>query len=280
MYARLTAPRGSKTRTIRALRAAGASVSSSPSALFGEVTIPADSLRSTPALLDLARAGLIRPIKEEKKTEPPARLRIAISRAIRALSPASLMAACATGAGVHRAGYFFSADAAVAEILRRVGPAGDQAIADEARYFQSFDRSQYESSKHSGRDWRAPSLAVVAPDGSAAIVCFVEAGSYLHKGMSDQDDYLYNDRTGDYETRTIRAGGLHHLRFRVFLVVRDATTGERHVLRIPPRFGRYTSATYRRYERPGGYDAAGLIHEATAWTFGLKPADYRPTTEA
>ena len=73
------------------------------------------------------------------------------------------------GVGVGRYRYFLRAEQAVTAILRRVGPAGEQALADEQRYFRTFDVEQYDSSKHSGRDWREPSLAVVAPDGRTVL---------------------------------------------------------------------------------------------------------------
>ena len=110
---------------------------------------------------------------------------------------------------------------------------------------------QYESRAHAGRDWRGISRARVAADGSAAVLSYVEAGSYLHKESS--------------------AGGLHHLRIRAYLVLRDSTTGERHILRIPPRFGSTRSATWRRAR-----SAEDLIQAATAWTFGLRPSQYQP----
>lgn len=183
------------------------------------------------------------------------------------LAPAQLGAACHKAIGLQLGPYAITAEEAVAEILRRIGPAGEQARADEARYLESYDVQQYESRKHAGRDWRAVSLAAVRSDSAAAIIAYAEVGSYLHRGSFEPG-----------------AGGLHHLRIHAYLVVRDATTGERHILRIPPRFGRYRSATWRRHVRvyPDrvGIDADALIHAAVAWTFGLAPGEYHPEVAA
>ena len=171
------------------------------------------------------------------------------------LTSVQLQDACIGAGGAAVGPYRISAEQAVDEILRRVGPAGEQCLADEARYLDAYDVEQYESRKHSGRDWRGISRARVAADGSAAILSYVEAGSYLHKGSFGDPG----------------AGGLHHLRIHAYLVLRDATTGERHILRVPPRFGSTRSATWRRAR-----SAEDLIHAATAWTFGLRPAQYQP----
>jgi len=199
--------------------------------------------------------------------------------------------------------------AVVAEVLRRVGPAGEQALADEARYTEEFERPADGGKKGGicGGDYREVSAVWLAPDSSAAIIAYAEWGSW---GVS-----------GARARNGVGRGGLHHFRIRAYLVVRDTTTGERHMIRVPPRFGSKNVTLrglgYRRDDawRPGGdltalatcnlriRDAEGLrvydhaaneradlarhwlsnvrrIHAAVAWTFGLRPSAYRPQIEA
>lgn len=280
---KITAPRGQKTATIRALREAGCSVRADGTGRWD----PDRERRYAPrpnqaALVELAQAGQVRiqPAGQSRYAyrvryvdENPARLKpLTAARAASVLSRERLMSAAYHAYGTRVKPYSISAADVVEAILDRVGPAGEQARADEARYFAQFDRQQYESRKHSGRDFRQISRAVIASDESAAILSFVETGSYLHKGQT------WDNYDPDFDSPP---GGLHHLRIRVFLVVRDATSGERHVLRIPPRFGSTRSATWKRYvDDRGCGNTDGLIHAAVAWTFGLKPEEYSPAIES
>jgi hypothetical protein len=61
----------------------------------------------------------------------------------------------------------------------------------------------------------------------------------------------------------------------VQLVVTDSTTGHRHQITVPPKFGRPESKTWQRL----GNDAA-RVHAALAWTFALEPAQYAPQVTA
>lgn len=167
------------------------------------------------------------------------------------LNAAQLEQACRHAAGLKKGPYSLRAQDAVAEILCRVGPAGERARSDEERYFNSFEHEQYSSKAHKGRDWREVSFAAVSTDFSRAIICYANVGSYLHIPSA--------------------VGGLHHLRFDVYLVVRDATSSARHILRIPPRFGRYTSATVKRLA-----NSDDLTQAAVAWTFDVRPEEYAP----
>lgn len=56
----------------------------------------------------------------------------------------------------------------------------------------------------------------------------------------------------------------------VQVVVRDATTGQRHHLAVPPKFGPGS----RTWERLGS--AAARVHAAIAWTFRRAPEAYAP----
>lgn len=292
----ITAPYGGKGKTIAALRAAGVAVRANGTAHWDPDRDADNAYRpDQAAVADLGRAGLIRILPSDSRRDYAGRIvfpkkssdrrlyPLCGGKAARILSSERLSEACrrnrsaAVGrypGGVgYRIAYRVTGSEAVEEILRRVGPAGEQALADEARYFETYDREQYDSRNHAGRDWRGVSRAVIASDESAAILSFVEAGSYLHKGRQAE----YDLDTG----RLIRPGGLHHLRISAYLVVRDASSGERHVLRVPPRFGSTRSATWKRYlDESGTGDADGLIHEAVAWTFGLRPQEYSPGVQA
>jgi len=59
------------------------------------------------------------------------------------------------------------------------------------------------------------------------------------------------------------------------VVVRDPSTGHRHHLSVPPRFGNPRTKTFR-----GLRTAEARIHAAVAWTFGMRPEEYEPALEA
>jgi hypothetical protein len=61
----------------------------------------------------------------------------------------------------------------------------------------------------------------------------------------------------------------------VQVVVRDPSTGLRHHISVPPRFGNPQAKTFQRLG-----NARARIHAAVAWTFGMKPEEYEPTLEA
>jgi len=60
----------------------------------------------------------------------------------------------------------------------------------------------------------------------------------------------------------------------VQVVVRDPSTGFRHHLTVPPRFGNPKTKTFRMLG-----SSAARIQAALAWTFGLKPEAYAPALE-
>jgi len=59
------------------------------------------------------------------------------------------------------------------------------------------------------------------------------------------------------------------------VVVRDPSTGFRHHLSVPPRFGNPRTKTFRELRT-----AEARIHAAVAWTFGMRPDEYEPALEA
>ena len=61
----------------------------------------------------------------------------------------------------------------------------------------------------------------------------------------------------------------------VQVVVRDPSTGFRHHLTVPPRFGNPHTKTFQNLRT-----SAARIQAALAWTFGIKPEEYAPALEA
>lgn len=61
----------------------------------------------------------------------------------------------------------------------------------------------------------------------------------------------------------------------VEVVVRDPSTGLRHHLSVPPRFGDPGSKTFQSLG-----SAAARVRAGVAWTFGMKPEEYAPELEA
>jgi hypothetical protein len=61
----------------------------------------------------------------------------------------------------------------------------------------------------------------------------------------------------------------------VQVVVRDPSTGFRHHISVPPRFGNPRSRTFQKLGTAGA-----RVHAAVAWTFGMRPEEYDPALEA
>jgi len=55
----------------------------------------------------------------------------------------------------------------------------------------------------------------------------------------------------------------------VQVVVTDSSTGERHHIQVPPRFGDPNSKTYQKYKARGE-----LARAALAWSFDIPVEDY------
>jgi len=133
-------------------------------------------------------------------------------------------------------------------VLDQVGPAGEQAQADEARYFAVWDDAPSSTRRNVARI----DTIDVAPGYTAALVTRHVVTFYQRSLRSSQVECV--------------------------LVVRDATSGERHLLRVPPKFGSYRSKTRTRLLESGGPRA--LIHAAIAWTFDQRPEEYHPDVAA
>jgi len=57
--------------------------------------------------------------------------------------------------------------------------------------------------------------------------------------------------------------------------VRDATSGDAHILRVPPKFGNPDTKFYREFRTD-----RERVQAAAAWTFALEAREYRPAVEA
>ena len=64
-------------------------------------------------------------------------------------------------------------------------------------------------------------------------------------------------------------------KFLCWLCVRDASTGEAHLLRVPPKFGNAATDFFRTFPSP-----KKRIQAAVAWTFDRAASDYAPQVEA
>jgi hypothetical protein len=265
--ASINAPKGSKAGVVRCLQANGLDVDK-----WG-VTIPCTAPREVKDVVNhYVRKGVLQFGKNfHRSASDVGRLYLPLARVV-ALAPERILRRAETAssydAGARWGSYFIAPDAARQELLRRgllpegmtlgssaleatlgeIGPAGEQALADEARYFETWnDRPSSQRVNCAQID-----TIDVTADGSAALIT----------------RHIF----------TLYRSALRSSTVECYLVVRDATTGERHVLSVPPKFGSRKSVTRRKLLAEGG--PAAVIHAATAWTFGIKPADYHPTTEA
>jgi hypothetical protein len=164
-----------------------------------------------------------------------------------------------------------TANGAVELIARAVGTIGDQAQRDlrELRTSTEFTGKQ---GKHHKFEETTIDLLQIRRDWSAALVTMRDYKSFGRAGFDG------------YEKR----GGSS---YRVYLIVRDTTTGEAHILRVPPKYGNGNTQFFQKFyydARPRCRSMAGAertaeearIHAAVAWTFGLKPEEYQPQVEA
>lgn len=165
----------------------------------------------------------------------------------------------------------------IRSIIRSVGRIGDQAEADLA-HFAADESFSGKRGRHHLLQGSELARIEMRRDGSAALVTMRDYRSFGSRGSDG------------YESR----GGSG---YRCYLVVRDATTGEAHVLRVEPKYGNCdtqffgdvaeldhpqwrgaSAALLRRMRR--ATPAERRIHAAIAWTFGLRAGEYEPAVEA
>ncbi len=149
------------------------------------------------------------------------------------------------------------ADQAVVCVVGQVGTIGQQCRSD-------LDRLETETDGSIGRRHgleRETTLARVEhlADWSAALVTLrTHSHYYSHAGIGGGDRRHVG---GD--------------QYACYLVVRDSTTGEAHILRVAPKFGNDGTRFFRSFVSP-----AARIRAAVAASFGLRAAAYRPDVEA
>jgi hypothetical protein len=140
-------------------------------------------------------------------------------------------------------------------VVNAVGRIGDQAEddLDQMRQFEEF----------SGKRGRHHKL-----EGSS--VESIQIGAGWREVLVTMRDYCSFGFGGG--ERYHSQGGCS---YRCYLVVRDSTLGEAHVLRVPPKFGNASTKFYATFASDKARVAA-----AVAWTFGMEAREYRPSVHA
>jgi hypothetical protein len=151
------------------------------------------------------------------------------------------------------------ADAAIRQAVLLVGPIGEQCARDLQQMQTDEDFSGKRGRNHKLERTTLHRVEHLA-DWSAALVTLRDYASFGSSRWASGDN-CYGSR-----------GGSSH---RCYLVVRDSTTGESHVLRVPPKHG---NADTQWFRAQGG--AVARVKAAVAWTFEREPASYAPAVEA
>ncbi len=146
-------------------------------------------------------------------------------------------------------------DQIVRAIVRCVGSIGEQAASDlrELRAFEDFSGKRGRHHKLEGSEIGSVQVGAGWREILLTVCDFCSFGS---------------GRGGDYHSQGGRS-------YRCYLVVRDSTTGEAHVLRVPPKFGNSDTNFYGTFAS----DRA-RVAGAVAWTFGMEGRQYRPQVTA
>jgi hypothetical protein len=151
------------------------------------------------------------------------------------------------------------ADGLVRSVVRAVGPIGEQAESDLAE----METGERFSGKR-GRNHRLERSTVTRverlADWSAVLLTIRDYSSFGSANWGSGDSH-YGSRGGSS--------------YRCYLIVRDSTTREAHILRVPPKFGNSDTQFFGRLD-----SAAERIRAAVAWTFGRGAGEYRPDVEA
>jgi len=152
------------------------------------------------------------------------------------------------------------AHAGVLLTIQAVGKVGEQTISDIRRNFQIgvMTHEYYKG----GYIFQASNLhrIEILDDFSAVLITMRD---YTRFGVAEAFP-------GDTEAWS--RGGVS---FRTYLIVRDTTTGEAHILRVPPKFGNENTKFFQNFK-----NAEERIMGAVAWTFRLKTEEYKPVLQA
>ena len=151
------------------------------------------------------------------------------------------------------------ADGLIRSVVAAVGRIGEQTASD-LRELETGERF----SGKKGRNHRLARTTVCRverlSDWSAVLLTLRDYSSFGSSSWGSGDSH-YGSRGGSA--------------FRCYLIVRDTTTGESHILRVPPKFGNDGTQFFRAFSAP-----KDRIRAAVAWTFGRESGQYRPDVEA
>lgn len=151
------------------------------------------------------------------------------------------------------------ADGLIRSVVAAVGRIGDQTASD----LRELETGERFSGKR-GRNHRLARTTVCRverlSDWSAVLLTLRDYSSFGSSSWGSGDSH-YGSRGGSA--------------YRCYLIVRDTTTGESHILRVPPKFGNDGTQFFRAFSAP-----KDRIRAAVAWTFGRESGQYRPDVEA
>ncbi len=150
------------------------------------------------------------------------------------------------------------AELPVETVVSLIGAIGDQAEADLREFRTGVGHDRYKPGRY--HYFAATNLhsVQILPDWTAALVTMRDFVSF---GRGDAGNHGHDSTRG--------------VSFRCYLVVRDTTTKQAHVLRVPPKFGNNGTRFYGTFTTPGE-----RIKAAVAWTFGMESREYAPAVEA
>jgi hypothetical protein len=148
------------------------------------------------------------------------------------------------------------ADALVRATIAAVGTIGEQA-ADDLRRMRTDEDFSGKRGRHHKLERTTVCRIEHRRDWTAALITLRDYTSFGSHRWGDQ----YGSRGGSS--------------FRCYLVVRDATRGTAHILRVPPKFGNSDTQFFGRFA-----GTAERIQAAVAWTFAQRPVDYAPQLTA
>jgi hypothetical protein len=165
-------------------------------------------------------------------------------------------------------------------LAAQIGTIGKQAERDLAEFVESESLDGKRGKNHYYTRSSVKRVQI-RRDLTAALVTMTDYRSWGAYGYGGADGYG-------------KQGGVS---FRAYLIVRDSTTGEAHIMRVRPRYGNAETNYYhdiarlshkewrgmsdglrRRMRR--ATDAERRIHAAVAWTFHLRAGQYDPQIEA
>ena len=137
-------------------------------------------------------------------------------------------------------------DAAVRIVAEQIGEIGDQAERDLRELAESESLSGKQGRNHYYE--RSVVDRIQLNSGcTAALVTIADIRSWGGRGYGGADGYGKQSGVG----------------YRVYLIVRDATRGSAHILRVPPKYGNPRTQFFGRFRT-----ADERIEAAREWTFG------------